>query len=111
MDCLLAFLSPATIDLLTTFVNSAISTSRTKEQLEHQRHYAAIRVVEVWGWIAQRLDISLKLKVSIDTAYKSVRARAHLLLLSLIFSDRGRQKRLAAQVSLLLDQWQHDAIG
>lgn len=99
MDCLLAFLSPASVDLLTSFVNDAIATTRTKEQLERQRHFSAIDAKEVWSWIAQRLDISLNLKVSIDVAYKSVRL---LLWLSLPFTPflRRRSTRQAGCLSI-----------
>lgn len=76
MDCLLAFLTSEVVELLTTFVNNTITTTRSQDQLDCKRHFLPVTSDEVWLWIAQRLDISINVKLNIDAAYKSVQLEA-----------------------------------
>jgi hypothetical protein len=71
LACLRAFLPDEAIDMLASIVTNRIVLTRTQQQLNNERHYTAIRPLEIWTWIAQRLDISLRVKMTIDGAYKS----------------------------------------
>jgi len=72
LDYLMAFFPPAALTRLTKYVNDDISSTRDREQLTSNRHFVAADELEVLLWIAQRLDISLNIKISTDDAYKSV---------------------------------------
>lgn len=69
----MAFLPSGSIGQLAGFVNDTIARTRTPKQLFSTRRFTVVTPNEVWLWIAQRLDISLNVKLSISQAYKSVR--------------------------------------
>jgi hypothetical protein len=71
-QCLRAFLPDEVIDLLAKFVDDAISKNVTSGVEKPSPQKRTVAPEEIWRWIAQRLDISLNVKITIDTAYKSV---------------------------------------
>lgn len=71
-QCLRAFLPGEVINLLCKFVNDELSKRVTRKEATTSTHKRAVLPHEIWRWIAQRLDISLNLKITIDEAYKSV---------------------------------------
>jgi hypothetical protein len=49
-----------------------IVAGRTTEQLKKQRNFKGPTTKEMWLWVAQRLEISTKIKINIEKAYKTV---------------------------------------
>lgn len=71
-QCLRAFLPSEVINLLCKFVNDELSKKVTRKEATTSTHKRTVRPHEIWRWIAQRLEISLNVKITIDEAYKSV---------------------------------------
>lgn len=84
----MVFLPTEAIELLAKIVNDTIVVTRTPLQRAEQRHFSTVTPQEVWLWIAQRLDISLNVKLNIDRAYKSVRTNTSYFVLFLAHSFR-----------------------
>jgi hypothetical protein len=73
LDCFLAFCPGEAVQLLSKAVNDFIASTKSAQQRNNQRHFTAVSDNEVWSWIAQRLDISINVKIGLDDAYNSVR--------------------------------------
>lgn len=67
-----AFLPPHLIQYLANATTSRVAVMRPAEQLQTRRQYRAVTPDEVLAWISQRLQFSVDIKVTIDSAYKSV---------------------------------------
>lgn len=90
LDALRAMLPDSAVQYFIDSVSGAMVASASADTLQNQRRHSPLQVAEVWRWIAQRLDISLHIKVNIKTAYKSVlfntEAASRILPLNFTFS-------------------------
>lgn len=67
-----AFLSEEILSFLAHSVNTCIASEVDREKLKNDRRYTAVASDEIVLWIAQRLEISIDVKLSINDAYNSV---------------------------------------
>lgn len=72
IQCFWSFFPRQAAQCLATYVTRRVSSTRTAEQLKEQRRFKAVSEAEVFSWVAQRLQISLDIKITIELAYKKV---------------------------------------
>jgi len=88
IQCFWAFFPLEAVTTLAGYVNERVSSTRTAEQLQEHRRFKAVDDAEILLWIAQRLQISLDVKITIELAYKKV--QSSFLLFGPIFTLESR---------------------
>lgn len=71
-DLFRVFFPPGSEDYLASMVNEEVASTRTREQLQNQRHFNGVSGLEMMSWVLERLDLTLNVKNTIKLAYKSV---------------------------------------
>src|SRR5688572_25461167 len=87
-DLFRVYFPPGIEDFLASMVNEEVASTRTREQLQNQRHFNGVSGLEMMSWVLERLDFTLNVKNTIKLAYKAVLMASYFTIGSLRLFSR-----------------------